>query len=186
MQESEFFKEIGTPMVFLQYKGIWDMDDVYQTIADFLRENKFKLNERMQRHRVPSPFGVERQYLFEGVRKVENYYKWTVTINIETFDEHDVEVVTKDGTKKKMAKGRMWMRISAVVETDYDKIFESKAFYAHLRAFYNKYVIKKKFEGVWWDQLYYNVVLRLHAKLKERLKMVSEGSEHRYFSGVRS
>lgn len=184
MKESEFFKELGTPTVFLQYKGIWDMQDIYETVTDFLRENKFKLHERMQRHRVSGPFGVERMYILEGSRNVEHYYKWKVAVNIETFDEHDVEVVTKEGIKKKMAKGRMWMRISGSVETDYEKIFEKKAFYAHIRAFYNKYVIKKKMEGVWWDQLYYNIVLKLHSKLKERLKMLSEGFEHRYFSGV--
>ena len=55
---------------------------------------------------------------------------------------------------------------------------------AHLKSFYNKYIIKKKYEGVWWDELYYKIVMRLHALLKERLKMVSEGFEHRHFAGV--
>lgn len=184
MDPKDFFKEIGTPTVFLQYKGVWDMQDLYETIADFMREHKFKLYEKMQRHRHPSPFGVERQYLLEGVRKVEEYYKWTVTVNIETFDEHEVDVVSKEGAKSKMSKGRMWMRINGVVETDYDKVFESKSFHAQLRNFYNKYLFKKKIEGVYWDELYYKVVLKIHAKIKERLKMVSEGFEHRHFSGV--
>ena len=36
-------------------------------------------------------------------------------------------------------------------------------------------------EGVWWDEMYYNIVLRVHALLKERLKMTSEVYEHRHF-----
>ena len=184
MKAEEFYKEAPTPEVFLQHKGIWDMQDIYETIADFFRENKFKLQEKFQRHRSPSPFGVERQHILEGSREVEHYYKWVVTATIETFDEHEVEVVTKDGTKKKMTKGRMWVRISGVVEMDYEKIYESKPFFAQLRNFYHNYIVKKKIEGVWWDQLYYHIVLKLHAKIKERLKMISEGYEHRHFSGV--
>ena len=183
MKAEEFYKELGTPTIFLEYKGLWDMQDLYETIADFLREHKFKLYERMQRHRTPSPFGSEREYRFEGVRKLEHYYKWTVNVSVETFDEHEVEVAAKEGPKK-MAKGRMLIRVSGSVETDYEKIFESKAFYAQIRNFYNKYVIRKRFEGIWWDELYYKIVMKLHGKIKERLKMVSEGFEHRHFSGV--
>ena len=105
-------------------------------------------------------------------------------MTIETFDMHDIEVVLKDGTKKKMAKGRLWIQISHSVMTDYEKIWEKSAFLAHLKSFYNKYIVKKKFEGVWWDELYYKIVMRLHALIKERLKMASEGSEFRHMGGV--
>ena len=43
----------------------------------------------------------------------------------------------------------------------------------------------KKIEGVWWDSMYYKVFLKLHSLVKERLKMESEGYEHRAFAGVR-
>ena len=176
--------EMSTPFVYLQYKGILDMQDVYETIADFFRQKKFKFYERQQRLRRPGPFGAEILHQFEAVRKVEEYYQWIVKINIETFDMHDVDVVLKDGTKKKMTKGRIWVQLSGVVEMDYEKIFEKNAFLAHIKGFYNKYIIKKKIEGVWWDELYYKIVLRLHALLKERLKMLSEGFESRHMSGV--
>ena len=184
MKEEQFFKDAGTPEVFLQFKGIWDMQDIYETVADFMRENKFKFYEKFQRHRSPSPFGVERQHVLSGEREVEHYYKWTVNATLETFDEHDVEVVTKDGQKKTLTKGRLWVRIVGNVEMDFEGIYEKSAFTARLRNFYHNHVVKKKIEGVWWDQLYYHIVLKLHAKLKERLKMVSEGYEHRHFSGV--
>ncbi|MBI2131040.1 hypothetical protein HYU10_04700 [Candidatus Woesearchaeota archaeon] len=184
MKAEDFTTEAGTPTLFIQFKGIWDMQDVYATIADFLRRQKFKLHEKMQRHRAPSPFGAERQYLFEAERDTEDYYKWIVEVNIETFDEHEVEVVTKEGVKKTMTKGRMWVRVSGRVETDYDKMWEKTAFLAQLRNFYNKYVIRKTWEGVLWDEMYYNIVQKLHTVIKERLKMLSEGYEHRHFSRV--
>ncbi len=94
----------------------------------------------------------------------------------------EVEVVLKNGHKKKMNKGRLWVQLYGGVETDYEKIWEHNAFLAYLKSFYNKYVVRKRYEGVWWDELYYNIVLKLHSLIKERLKMTSEGYEHRHFS----
>ena len=94
---------------------------------------------------------------------------------------HDVDVVAKDGTKKKMAKGKIWIQLYGEVVHDPHKEWEKTAFMAHLKSFYNKYVIRKRSESVWWDEMYYNVFLQLHALIKERLKMTSEVYEHRHF-----
>ncbi len=94
---------------------------------------------------------------------------------------HDVEVVLRNGAKKKMTKGRIWVQLWGVIETDYHKLWEKSAFLAHLKSFYNKYVIRKRLEGVWWDEMYYNIVLVLHALIRERLKMAAEVYEHRHF-----
>ena len=178
------YPDIHAFPVFVQYKGIMDMQDLYESIAEFFRRKKFKFYEIQQRLRRPGPFGAEILYQFKATREVEEYYEWIVDITIETFDMHDVEVVVRDGTKKKMTKGRIWMYISGKVEMDHSKIFEKSAFFAHIRGFYHKYVIKKKIEGIWWDELYYKIVLKLHSLIKERLKMASEGFEARHMSGV--
>lgn len=170
--------------VYIQYKGVMDMQDLYETIADFFHQKKFKFYEKQHRYRKPGPFGTEILHQFEARREVEDYYEWVVDVNIETFDMHDVEVVLKNGAKKKMTKGRIWIQLSGECVTDYEKIWEKSAFLAHLKSFYNKYVIRKKFEGVWWDEFYYNIILRLHALIKERLKMVSEVYETRHHSRV--
>ena len=91
----------------------------------------------------------------------------------------------KDGSKRTFTKGRLWIQFRGNIETDYEKRWEENTFYANLRNFYHRYVIKKKIEGIWWDHMYYKVFLRLQSLVKERLKMESEGFEHRYFAGVR-
>ena len=186
MKPSDFIHnaENATPTVYIQYKGIMDMQDLYETIADFFRQKKFKFYEKQQRLRRPGPFGAEILYQFEARRKIEEYYEWIIYVNIETFDMHDIDVVLKDGTKKKMTKGRIWVQLYGNCITDYEKVFENSAFLAHIKSFYNKYIVRKRLEGVWWDEMYYKVVLRLHALIKERLKMLSEGYEQRHFSGV--
>ena len=178
------FPEVPAFPVYIQYKGIFDMQDLYESIADFFRQRKFKFYEVQQRLRRPSPFGAEILYQFEARRKVEEYYEWIARITIETFDINDVEVITKDGKKKKLTKGRLWIYIEGRVEMDYEKVWEKTAFLAHLKSFYNKYILRKTILGIWWDQLYYKVVLSLHALIKERLKMVSEGFEARHMAGV--
>ena len=168
--------------LYVQYKGVFDMQDLYETIVDFFIQKKFKFYEKQQRYRKPGPFGVEILYQFEATRKIEDYYMWIVGVTIETFDMHDVEVVAKDGSRKKMQKGRIWIQITHNCVTDYEKNFQKSAFMAHLRGFYNKYVVRKRAEGVWWDELYYNIVLKLQSVIKERLKMASEGYETRHHS----
>lgn len=177
--------KLGTPIVYVQYKGILDMQDLYESIADFLRQKKFKLYEKQQRLRKPGPFGSEILYQFEAKRKVEEYYQWIVNVNIETFDMHDIDVVLKDGTKKKMAKGRIWVQLFGKVETDYEKVWEKSAFLAQLKSFYNKYIIRKRLESYWWDEMYYKIIMSLHALIQQRLKMTSEGFETRHMAGVR-
>ena len=170
--------------IYIRYKGVFDMQDVYETIADFFMQKKFKFYEKQQRYRKPGPFGAEILYQFDATRKVEDYYQWIVSVTIETFDMHDVEVVLKDGTKKKMSKGRIWVQILGHVQTDYEGLWEKSAFLAHLKSFYLKYIARKRYEGVWWDEFYYNIILRLHALLQERLKMLSEVNETRHHSRV--
>ena len=187
MKKVEDFIHLGEAYVgptYIQYKGIFDMQDLYETIADFFKQKKFKFYEIQQRHRRPGPFGAELYYHFRATRKVEEFYSWTVDIVIETFDTKDVEVVLKDGTKKKMSKGRLWVQLRGIVDIDYEKAWEKSSFMAQLKNFYNKYVIRKRIESVWWDQFQYKIVLTLHALIKERLKMISEGFETRFMHGV--
>jgi len=184
-KEFEFHgNKLATPTVFLQYKGVWDMDNLYKTTADFLRQQKFKFYEKMQRQRKPGPFGVERLYSFEGIRDVDEHHRWHVYVKLETFDERDVEVMNKDGTKKTMSEGRVWIRIWGTIVLDYEKKWERSYFTLHLRKFYNKFIIKKRIEFIYWDKLYYNVVLKLHGVLSYKLKTESRGNEHKYSSGL--
>jgi len=76
------------------------------------------------------------------------------------------------------------MQYTARVEMDYAKKWENKVFFAQLRNFYNKYVVQKKIEALWGDEIHYNVGLKLRNLIQQRLKMETEEFEHRYFAGV--
>jgi len=184
--EPEEFSKIVQPYytMYLQYKGAWDMQDLYESMADFFRQQKFKFYEILYLHKRPSPFGADRQYKWKAVRNVEEYYKFVVDVFFHTYDAHDVQVTMKDGSKNSFTKGRIWVQIRGRVIIDYEKKWEDNAFYAQLRNFYHKYVIQKKIEGVWADEIYYRVMNPLHNLIQQRLKMETEEYEHREFVGA--
>ncbi len=174
----------GTPTVYIKYKGVWDMQDLYISMIDYMRERKFKFQERIYKHKHPSPFGVERQYNWEATRYEDEYMEWFIYIYIHTYDAHEEEVTMKDGSKQVFTKGRMLMEFRGLIVYDYEKHWEKSEFYAELRNFYHKFIIRKKFEQKWWDELWYREIHPLHNFVKNRLKLEAEGFEHRYWTGV--
>ena len=89
-------KEVPTWATYLQYKGVWDMQDLYEFVASFFHSKKFKFYEQRYIHKRPGPFGPETYYVWKAERDVEEYYKFKIGIFLHTFDTQDVEVVMKD------------------------------------------------------------------------------------------
>ncbi|HLD87532.1 MAG TPA: hypothetical protein VJB12_05730 [Candidatus Nanoarchaeia archaeon] len=173
-----------TATLYIQHKGVWDMDGLLKLIAGFYTEHKFKFYEKQQRHRHPGPFGVERFYVFEAYRNVDEYHRFNSFIRLETFDEQDVEVIGRDGSKRMMAKGRLWIQMGCRVDNDFDERWTKSWFSLNLRKFFNTRVIPKRMELRFWDTLYYTVLLKLHTLITEKLKMESRFNEDRYRAGV--
>jgi len=132
----EEFEMMAAPAYtyFLQYKGAWDMQDLYESMADFFRQQKFKFYEIVYKHKHPSPFGAERQYVWRGERNVEEYYKYVLDIFMHTYEASDIEVTMKDGSKRIFTKGRIRIQFRGRVAVDYEKKWEENAFYAQLYA----------------------------------------------------
>lgn len=173
----------GVFTVFLRYKGVWDMEELYVRMVDFIRKRKFHFHEKAYKHKHPSPFGVERQYVWEAIRKESDFMEFRVNIYFHTYDAHEVDVILPDGAKKVYTKGRLWMEFRGSIEFDWDKHFQKKAFYMQLRNFYNKYIIKKRREQQWWDKLWYHEVLPLRQLVMDILKMQEDKYEHRHWQG---
>ncbi|MEA2037635.1 MAG: hypothetical protein U9O94_09060 [Nanoarchaeota archaeon] len=177
------WEEAAEPVSYIRHKGVWDMQDLYETIANWFRQRKYKFHESVYKHKHPSPFGVERQYVWAADRKETDYIKFKYNVYIHTYDAHDVEVVTPEGTKKMFTKGRIWIEIKANIESDWEKRFAEKSFYSKIRDFYNKYVIRRNFTQGWMPKIRYEMY-ELQALVKKRLKMESDEYEHRHGSGV--
>jgi hypothetical protein len=183
--EDVFRKEASGFTSYFQYKGVWDMQDLYEFMASFFHRAKFKFYEQRYIQKNPGPFGPEIYFVWGATRDVEEYYQYQIDIFLHTFDTQDIEVVMKDGSKKTFTKGRLWIQFRGSTKFDYEKKFDENNFYVHLKDFYHKYVVHKKIESTWWDQMYYSVYMKLQQLVKERLKMESEAYEYKDYHSVR-
>src|SRR3989338_1579442 len=178
-----FERGVPTPVTYIRYIGVWDMQDLYEAMVDWFRKKKYDFHEKIYKHKHPSPHGVERQYIWEAERKETEYLLIRYKVYMHTYDAHDVEVVMRDGSRRAFTKGKLWVELQVEGQFDFEKRWERNSFYNHLRDFYNKYVIRKR-----WMQGYspkHRIELfELQALVKERLKMESEGYEHRHMAGV--
>jgi len=134
-------KEAPAYSNFLQYKGVWDMQDLYEFVASFFHRQKFKFYESRLIQKRPGPFGPETYYVWNAERKAEEYYKMMINIFLHTYDTQDIEVVMKNGSKRTFTKGRLWIHFRGGVEMDYENVWQENTLYANLRTSYHKYVI---------------------------------------------
>ena len=178
-----FERWVPAPPSFIRYQGMWDMQDLYQSIADWFRLKKYKFNEDMYEHRPPTPFGRERYLIWFATRKDNEYTQVRYDIYLHTWDTHDAEVATPDGEKKTFSKGRLWIELKVVILYDFEKRWDTKVFFRYMKEFYNKYVIKKKSEYE-YSPKFRTEMFELHAMIKNRLKFESDEFEHKHHAGV--
>ncbi|MFH1641440.1 MAG: hypothetical protein ABIC04_00915 [Nanoarchaeota archaeon] len=183
MVERAEWKDMVEPKTFIRYKGVWDMQDLYEAMIDWFRRNKYYFKEAVYKHKHPSPFGAERQHVWEAKRNETDYIQIKYHVYIHIYDARDVEVQMPEGDKKIYTKGRIWIEVKVSVISDFEGRWNKKMFYAHLKDFYNKYVIRKNFTEGWGPKHRYEMY-NFVAMIKQRLKMESDEYEHRYFTGV--
>ncbi|MBI2139469.1 hypothetical protein HYU14_00980 [Candidatus Woesearchaeota archaeon] len=175
--------EYGEGPLYIRKAGVWDMQDLYESMADFLRMRKYKLHEKIYKHKRPSPFGAERQYVWEASREETEYYEFHYLIYFHTYDARDIDVVDAQGNKKNFTKGRIWVELQADLRTDWEKQWGSSKFWGELKSFFNKYIIKNNIVMAVETKLKYELY-ELHAMIKQRLQMESDEFEHLHLSGM--
>lgn len=172
-----------TPQAYLRFTGVWDMQDLYENMVNWFRMKKYKLHERIYKHKHPSPFGVERQYTWEALKEETEYILIHYDIYMHVYDAHDVEVTMKDGSKRVFTKGRLWVELKVEVRFDHEKRWNETPFYYHLKDFYNKYIFRKRFmQG--YSPKFRTEVYELQALIRNRLKLEHQAFAHRYYGGI--
>jgi len=182
-EEGAWAEKVKEPATYVRFKGIWDMQDLYETIADWFKKRKYKFREVVYKHKHPSPYGVERQYIWEAERNESDFIQFNYDMYLHTYDAHDIEVVMPDGKKKIFTKGRIWIEIRTKIGVDWEKRWKKNTFASRLKDFYAKYMLRKSFEQGWYPKIRYEMY-ELQAMLKARLKMEADEYEHRHGSGV--
>jgi len=177
-------RTINFGKVYIKYKGVWDMQELYEQSIEWFRKRKYKFQEKIYKHKQPSPFGKEQQHIWVATRKETEMLEWTINVYIHTYDAHEVEVVMPDGTKKMMTKGRIWIELTGVGNLDFEKRWSETNFYDNLMTFYHRYIFARESLDKWWDVLWYREVHRLHYYMLHILKSQTAEFEHRFWTGV--
>ncbi len=179
-----FEKGVPTPTAYIRYKGVWNMQELYEAMNNWFRSRKYKAYEKTYKHKAPSPFGHERQYEWDAVQPFEDYMQSHISVYMHTYDAQDIEMADPStGKKKVFTKGRIWIIIKLHVQFDYEKRWNESKFYSHLKDFYNKYVMRRRWmEG--FSPKYRTELFKLHHTLQKVLDMQTTEFEHQYAAGT--
>lgn len=157
----------------IKYRGIFDLDDMYKTMALWFKDKRFELHEGLFKSKPP-----EMEYRWRGERRRTSYILEVVTVHVHMWGDYDVEVI-QNGKKKKMANVRMIITINGGIYTqgskEYADIFgrprwNENNLQRKLVTLMNSWVMKREIGGLYEDRLYYEMY-DLYAVIKENLKM---------------
>ena len=153
------------------------------SMLEYLRGKKYKFHEKVYKHKHPSPFGVERQYVWMAEQNVDEWVRIQIDIYIHTYDAHDVEVIGKDGEKKIYTKGKLWATMKITEHWDYEGNWDKNSFWAYLKDFYMKTIVKKRrMQG--YSPRYRHELVALHTFMMRKLQMETRDYEYANIAGV--
>jgi hypothetical protein len=158
----------------IKVKGIFDMEGLYKTCAEWFAERNFEFNETMYKAKQP-----EFEVNWVGTRKKNSYFMDQVDVNLHYWG-HWTEVLEGD-KKVQRFDGRLDITLKGTSQANYMDIYGEKKWNTilekNLLNFMNKYVLKKQIDMSETDALGYEI-LKLHALIKEFLNMQARGNAY--------
>lgn len=164
------------------YEGIFNYREFFRTMDFWLRDKFYDKKEKLN-FKYITPEGSEYQLHFEPWKKVTDFYKIELMIEVLASKVKDVEVEI-DGKPVKMQKGRIEVMITSWLIIDYKNSMEKKPFHYFMRElfvrFVYKHITKKYWEMAVDEATDLEMTLRSYLNtLKNRTKEIYEtGREH--------
>lgn len=155
----------------LKYKGIFDLDGVYNYIYKFLKDRLYDVQEKRYKNKPDSPWGFEHEIDIVAFRKVDEYYMYHFKCTIHARDCTDV---IHNG--EKLTNGRVSIEMDGSVERDWQKRFSGNRFMEFLGVLYNR-MTQMHFELARWDVQHYE----LHGLQEELKKLLNMHADTNYY-----
>jgi hypothetical protein len=146
----------------LNYEGLFSVKDMYLLVDNFFAEKNYDKRESLNTEKV-EPQGKFIELELEPYKKVTDYAKLVVKINIKMFNIKEVEI-EKDGHKIKINQGKVNILIDGLLQTDWEGRWTSKPFYVFVRTVWDKFIFKDYNSG--WENKLKDEVNGLHTQLK--------------------
>ena len=125
--------------------GLFEFPDFYKFCYEWLtQETDLEISEDKYKEKLSgnSKFiNIE----WTGTKKVTDYFKYKIKVEIIIENMTDVEVA-KDGVKMKTNKGAVNVKVKGILVRDYNGKFETTATRKFMRSIYEKWIIASRIE----------------------------------------
>ncbi|MFH1182442.1 MAG: hypothetical protein V1702_05770 [Candidatus Woesearchaeota archaeon] len=159
----------------IKFNGMFDLESLYRFMAHWLKQRRYELHETMYKFKPPE-FNLK----FRAEKKKSGFVKTIINVDLHMWGEYDIETIV-NGKKKKMANGRMILTIDIELEAPYANMFGEKRWSLpmerKLLRFFQEYVMKRDFEELDFDVLWYELY-QFHTAIKEHMKLEARGSAY--------
>ena len=151
----------------LTYEGLFNVSELYKLIDGWLRTKSYDKHELKNIEKV-RPEGKFIEIELFPWKKLTDYAISLIRLRIIMTDIKEVEV-EREGKKAKMNQGTVHMVFDGMLETDYEKRWESKPIFYFLRAIVDKYIYRSYLDG--YKQVIMQDVNQLHTQIKAFLNL---------------
>jgi len=128
----------------IKRKGLFDFKELYRFCYTWLADEGYFVEERKYTEKVK---GNEKEIEIEWIakKKISDYFRFTLKFNWRIIGMMPVEV-EKNGKRIKMDQGDVEIKVSGILEKDYENRWEKTPFLKFLRGVYDKYIIRSRIE----------------------------------------
>ncbi len=111
---------------YIRYKGLFDYDAFYAGLVDWAKNYNFKFHEADYKHKVPTVKGAEQELIWNFIRNVDEYAQYEFKLDFHMWDMKEVKVNIGGGREKSLFSGRVEVKVSPILHTDWQKKFIKK------------------------------------------------------------
>lgn len=128
----------------IKQDGIFNFKEMYRFCLAWLVDENYDVTEKTYTEKITA-VGKELEIRWDAVKKISDYFKFNIMAVWKILNMSDVEV-TENGKKIKMNKGSAEIRITGVLQKDYENKWEDNPFSKFLRTLYDKHIIRARIE----------------------------------------
>lgn len=159
----------------IKYRGMLDLDGLYRFMVQWLKKRRYEFHETLYKYKPP-----ELNIKWRAELKKSGFVKTVINVEFHMYGEYDIETIVK-GKKKKMANVRMVLTLEPELEAPYANMFGDKRWNLPMERrilrFFQEYVMKREFEELDFDVLWYEV-MQFQAAIKEYMELETRGSAY--------
>ncbi|MFT4310701.1 MAG: hypothetical protein ACMXYC_03645 [Candidatus Woesearchaeota archaeon] len=151
----------------VRYRGVFDIEGMYKAIISWINEQQMDYHETKYKTK-PVDAGREIEIGMLGIVELNEFYRWTVKVDVKVIEGDFVDVV-QNGVNKRMMRGRMLVKVSGELERDYSGILEKSPFWKKVGKVFFK--LNEMEEGFKEQDTYFYKTVDLQKTIKQTLGM---------------